>query len=164
MDAVKTLFDIRLYRLIALHGLVVQHYKGLALRYITAIPVITTLFLILLLSPMARGETITVGQDGGTSFTTIQEGINAAVDGDTVIVMPGVYMERIQLMRNIVFRKSLRDFRETYPDSEETLKTWYKVVMKAEWKTSNAVKIQYKNASIVGKNGIVFNICGTSIV
>lgn len=63
-------------------------------------------------------------------------------------------------MKNIVSRKKLRIFWEENPDSEETLKTWYKVTMKASWKTSNEVKSQYKNASVVGNNRIVFNICG----
>ncbi len=63
-------------------------------------------------------------------------------------------------MKNIVSRKLIRAFWEKYPDSEETLKTCYKVAMKADWKTSNEVKAQYKNASVVGDNRIVFNICG----
>ena len=32
--------------------------------------------------------------------------------------------------------------------------------MKANWRNSNEVKTQYKNASAVGDNRIVFNICG----
>jgi mRNA interferase HigB len=63
-------------------------------------------------------------------------------------------------MKNIVSRKKLRDFWEKYPDSEETLKTWYKVAIKADWAFSNNIKIQYRNASIVGNNRVVFNICG----
>lgn len=63
-------------------------------------------------------------------------------------------------MRNIVSRKKLRDFWEEYPDSEQSLKTWYKVAMNAEWKNSNDVKNQYGNASVVGDNRVVFNICG----
>ena len=63
-------------------------------------------------------------------------------------------------MKNIVSRKKLRSFWRKYPDSEETLKTWYKVAMKAKWKTSNEVKTQYGNASVIGNNRIVFNICG----
>lgn len=63
-------------------------------------------------------------------------------------------------MKNIVSRKKLRDFWEENPDSEGTLKTWYKVAMKAGWQSSNEVKSQYRNASIVGNNRIVFNICG----
>jgi mRNA interferase HigB len=63
-------------------------------------------------------------------------------------------------MKNIVSRKKLRNFWEKYPESEETLKTWYKVAMKADWTSSNNIKSQYRNASIVGNNKVVFNICG----
>ena len=63
-------------------------------------------------------------------------------------------------MKNIVSRKKLRVFWESNPDSEETLKTWYKVAMQANWNSSNQVKAQYRNASVVGDNRIVFNICG----
>lgn len=64
------------------------------------------------------------------------------------------------LMRNTVSRKKLRNFWETYPDSEESLKTWNKVTMKANWKASNEVKAQYRNSGVIGDNRIVFNICG----
>lgn len=63
-------------------------------------------------------------------------------------------------MKDIVSRKMIREFWEKYPDSDETLKTWYKVAMKADWKNSNEVKTQYRNASVVGDSRIVFNICG----
>ena len=63
-------------------------------------------------------------------------------------------------MKNIVSRKMLREFWESYPESEETLKTWYKVAIKSNWKSSNAVKAQYRNASVIGNSRIVFNICG----
>ena len=63
-------------------------------------------------------------------------------------------------MKNIVSRKIIREFWEKHPDSDETLKTWYKVAMKADWKNSNEVKAQYRTASVVGDNRIVFNICG----
>jgi hypothetical protein len=49
-----------------------------------------TLFISFLLA-----ETIEIKQDGTGNFTTIQEGINASADTDTVLVYPGTYYENI---------------------------------------------------------------------
>jgi hypothetical protein len=47
------------------------------------------------------------GQSWETAFKTIQEGIDAASDGDTVIVAEGIYVENIQFKgKNIVFRST----------------------------------------------------------
>jgi mRNA interferase HigB len=65
-------------------------------------------------------------------------------------------------MKNIVSLKTLKEHWEIPDrrDSEQHLKAWYQEVKTAEWKNPNDVKIHYRSASIVGKNRIVFNICG----
>jgi len=40
-------------------------------------------------------DTIIVNMSGGVDYTIIQEGINASVNGDTVLVYPGTYFENI---------------------------------------------------------------------
>ncbi|MFD1553730.1 type II toxin-antitoxin system HigB family toxin [Putridiphycobacter roseus] len=65
-------------------------------------------------------------------------------------------------MNNIVSLKTLKEHwqRSGRDDSEEQLKAWYHEAKKATWQNPNEVETQYKNASIVGDNRIVFNICG----
>ena len=66
-------------------------------------------------------------------------------------------------MRIIAFR-TLREFFENpeYADSETSLRAWYHDAKIADWKNSNELKQQYKNASIVGEGRVVFNIKGNS--
>ncbi len=66
-------------------------------------------------------------------------------------------------MRIIAFR-TIRAFfeRSEYSDSETSLRSWYHDVKTAEWKSSNELKQQYKNASIVGEGRVVFNIKGNN--
>ena len=62
----------------------------------------------------------------------------------------------------VISRKRLKDFWETpaFKDSEEPLKAWYSEVNHAEWESPNEIKEKHGNASVVGNNRIVFNICG----
>jgi mRNA interferase HigB len=65
-------------------------------------------------------------------------------------------------MKNIVAKRTLKEHWEMpgREDSEQALKSWYQEASTATWKTPNEVKQQYKNASVIGDNRIVFNICG----
>ena len=38
-----------------------------------------------------------ISQDGSGDFLTIQEGVNAAVDGDILIIYPGIYNENVEI-------------------------------------------------------------------
>lgn len=66
-------------------------------------------------------------------------------------------------MRIIAFR-TIREFYEDvqYADSETSLRTWYHDAKISEWKSPNELKLQYKNASIVGEGRVVFNIKGNA--
>jgi mRNA interferase HigB len=65
-------------------------------------------------------------------------------------------------MKNIISLKTLKEHWEKAgrEDSEQPLKSWYQEMKQVSWKNPNEVKIQYKNASIVGDNRIVFNVSG----
>jgi mRNA interferase HigB len=65
-------------------------------------------------------------------------------------------------MERIFSKGTLREFWETYSDSEQYLKTWYDTAMNSDWKTPNDVKQTYANASILKNSRIVFNIKGNS--
>lgn len=60
----------------------------------------------------------------------------------------------------ILSRPRLLDFGEKFPDAKSALEAWYHETKKAEWKTPNEIKAQYRNASFVKNNRVVFNIAG----
>lgn len=43
-------------------------------------------------------ERLIIAQDGSGDFTTIQEGVDYASDGDTLIICPGIYTENVEVM------------------------------------------------------------------
>ena len=60
----------------------------------------------------------------------------------------------------VVAKKTLREFWERFPDSEEALKTWFAEAEKATWTTPGKIKTRYLSASFLKDNRVVFNICG----
>jgi mRNA interferase HigB len=62
----------------------------------------------------------------------------------------------------IVSKKTLREFWKIHADAEQPLKAWHAKAKLAEWKTSNDIKNDYRNASFVANNRIIFNIKGNT--
>ncbi len=60
----------------------------------------------------------------------------------------------------VVAKKTLREFWERFPDSEDALKTWFAEAERATWLTPGQIKDQYRSASILKDSRVVFNICG----
>lgn len=60
----------------------------------------------------------------------------------------------------IISKKILREFWEIHADSEQSLKSWYSEVDKANWKNPNQLKDKYPSASILENNRVCFNIKG----
>ena len=75
--------------------------------------ILTYLLAILLISINIHGSTIYVPGDS----STIQSGINGAIDGDTVLVSPGVYTERIYFDGKAIVIKSIGGKDITYIQS-----------------------------------------------
>ena len=59
----------------------------------------------------------------------------------------------------VIAKRTLRDFWELNPDSEQQLLVWFREASKADWNTPNEIKLQYSSASILKNNKVVFNIC-----
>jgi mRNA interferase HigB len=62
----------------------------------------------------------------------------------------------------VIAKSTLRKFWEqpAYRDAQGPLESWYEEALKADWESPQAVKAQYRNASICGNNRVVFNIGG----
>ncbi|MEK7475839.1 MAG: type II toxin-antitoxin system HigB family toxin [Candidatus Coatesbacteria bacterium] len=62
----------------------------------------------------------------------------------------------------VIARSTLRSFweRSGYRDSEQPLRAWFAEARKADWKTPQQVKAQYRTASVIGNSRVVFNIDG----
>lgn len=62
-------------------------------------------------------------------------------------------------MRVISLAK-LKAFYTEHPDAGQALKAWYDEARKASWETPQQIKDQYRSASFVGQNRVVFSIHG----
>ena len=60
----------------------------------------------------------------------------------------------------IIAVRTLPEFWQKHPSSEQPLRTWYKNAKQAVWKSPSDVKIAYGNASIVANDRVVFNVKG----
>lgn len=62
----------------------------------------------------------------------------------------------------VIAKSTLKKFWEQSgcSDAQGPLESWYEEAIKSEWKSPQAVKNQFGNASICGNNRVVFNIGG----
>ncbi len=60
----------------------------------------------------------------------------------------------------IVAKRTLREYWEAEPRSEQPLKSWFAVAAKSDWASPAEIKAKYGSASIVGPDRVVFNIGG----
>lgn len=73
---------------------------------------------IILFSSILESREIVVDCNGGGDYLTIQEGIDASGDGDTVLVAGGVYFENIDFLRKSIILSSIEGPDETVIDGE----------------------------------------------
>lgn len=60
----------------------------------------------------------------------------------------------------IIAKKHLLAYASKHPEAEQPLRAWHDEATKATWRNPGEIKAQYRNASIVGNNRVVFNIKG----
>jgi mRNA interferase HigB len=62
----------------------------------------------------------------------------------------------------IISKKTLKEFygQSVYIECKSSVEAWHREVLSADWNNSNEIKNQYRSASIIGDNRVVFNIQG----
>ncbi|NOX91164.1 MAG: type II toxin-antitoxin system HigB family toxin [Gammaproteobacteria bacterium] len=63
----------------------------------------------------------------------------------------------------VIAKRTLREFWSSSPsylDSRPALEAWHSEALKAKWSSPQDIKAQFRNASILKKNRVVFNIAG----
>lgn len=63
----------------------------------------------------------------------------------------------------IISKRTLREFWESspqYANSKSSLEVWHGEALKAKWETPQEIKEQFRSASILKNNRVVFNISG----
>ena len=66
------------------------------------------------------------------------------------------------MFMRIIAIKALRDFWNKHKDAEQPLRAWYIEAKKAGWKKPDDIIKQYRSASILRNNRVVFNIKGNN--
>jgi mRNA interferase HigB len=60
----------------------------------------------------------------------------------------------------IISRKTLKEFWSQHPDARQPLQAWYEDAKHAAWRSPADIKNNYRNASFLANNRVVFNIKG----
>jgi mRNA interferase HigB len=60
----------------------------------------------------------------------------------------------------IIAKRTLRTFWKRHPKAKGSLEAWHQEVAGADWATPSAVKAQFRSASVLQDNRMVFNIAG----
>jgi mRNA interferase HigB len=60
----------------------------------------------------------------------------------------------------IIAKRTLREFWEGHPRARGPLEAWHQEVAQADWAGPSNVKAQFRSASVLQDNRVVFNIAG----
>jgi len=63
----------------------------------------------------------------------------------------------------VIAKRTLREFWSSLPqhaDAKGPLEAWHSEALKADWKSPQEIKAQFRSASILKNNRVVFNVAG----
>jgi mRNA interferase HigB len=60
----------------------------------------------------------------------------------------------------VIAQSRLTTYGKKHAEADQLLRAWYDEAIKADWRSPRDIKAQYRSASIVGNNRVVFNIKG----
>ncbi len=58
----------------------------------------------------------------------------------------------------IIAKRTLRAFWKRHPQAKGPLEAWHQEVARADWASPSAVRLQFRTASVLQGNRVVFNI------
>jgi len=61
---------------------------------------------------------------------------------------------------SVISKRTLQEFWGTHPEAISPLAEWYTEAIKASWQSPQDIKAQYKTASFLRDNRVVFNMGG----
>jgi len=67
------------------------------------------------------------------------------------------------ILMRVIAKRTLREFWQAapqYKDSQSSLEVWHGETLKANWETPQQIKQQFRSASILKNNRVIFNIAG----
>lgn len=62
----------------------------------------------------------------------------------------------------VIALSTLRSFWKKHPRAEGPVREWHAFVARAGWRTMQDIKRDFRSASFVGKNRVVFNVGGNN--
>ena len=69
--------------------------------WILSISLIGLLFVVLVISCLAEARNITVDSNNGSDFNSIQAAVDAAEEGDSILIHEGLYLENVRIQKGI---------------------------------------------------------------
>ena len=129
-------------------------------RLVPSVPVVMVLIgslvILLLLCGVGKGEgrTIIVDDDGEGDYTSIQDAIDNATDGDTIRVWEGVYNEKLAINKSVSLAGNGSKFSQLV---SKGLPQWNDVIVTSDWVNVTGFFFNGTDNRILGKTGLVIS-------